>query len=89
MLDQLVAGDAGFRRLFALAGIDPMFVTYEEIVRDPRTVIEAIAGALGIALDEASLARALGLSQPYTPTRTPAVQDFKREFRARAFGQIE
>ena len=57
--------DAGFRELFALAGIQPYFVTMEELFRAPREVVGHIAVALGVPVNESALARMLAGSKPY------------------------
>jgi LPS sulfotransferase NodH len=89
MLDELVAQDAGFRRIFALAGINPMFVTFEDVARDPGNVVKTIARALGVIPDHAGVARALAQSKSSPYARAYSQENFEREFHARAFGQIK
>jgi LPS sulfotransferase NodH len=57
--------DAGFRELFALAGIKPYFVTMEELFRAPREVVGHIAAALGVPVNENALAKMIAGSKPY------------------------
>lgn len=57
--------DAGFRELFALAGIKPYFVTMEELFRAPRQIVGHIAAALGVPVNESALARMIAGSKPY------------------------
>ncbi len=57
--------DAGFRELFALAGITPYFVTMDELFRAPREVVGHIAAALGVPVNESALARMIAGSKPY------------------------
>ncbi|MDP1534549.1 MAG: Stf0 family sulfotransferase, partial [Rubrivivax sp.] len=45
-LDVLMGQDAGFRRLFALTGVNPIFVTTAELFERPREVIGKIAAAM-------------------------------------------
>jgi LPS sulfotransferase NodH len=65
MLDQLVSDDANFRRLFAFAGIRPIFCEFDEIDRDPRAIISAIAAALDVAVDPERLDAAIAQGERY------------------------
>jgi len=56
MLDELVAEDANFRRLFALGGMRPIFCEYAELGRDPHGVVARIAAALAVPVDQDRLA---------------------------------
>jgi trehalose 2-sulfotransferase len=58
--------DAGFRELFALAGIKPYYVTMEELFREPREVVGHIAEALGVPVNESALAKMIAGSKPYS-----------------------
>jgi LPS sulfotransferase NodH len=63
---KFIAGeDAGFRELFALAGIKPYFVTMEELFRAPREVVGHIAEALGVPVNESALTKMIAGSKPY------------------------
>jgi LPS sulfotransferase NodH len=66
-LDLLIAEDAGFRRLFVQLGIDPIFVTLEEVSKNPKEVVRRIAAALVVAIDEPSLDAMLATSASYPP----------------------
>jgi len=57
--------DAGFRELFALAGIAPYYLAMEELFRAPREVVGRIAAALGVPVNEPALARMIAQSKPY------------------------
>ena len=65
-IEMLVAEDAGFRRLFALLGIRPLFLTMEELFSDPYRVIESIARRLGVAINRGALKRMIRSSSPYS-----------------------
>jgi LPS sulfotransferase NodH len=57
--------DAGFRELFALAGIAPYYLAMEELFRAPREVVGRIAKALDVPVNEPALARMIAQSKPY------------------------
>jgi LPS sulfotransferase NodH len=65
MLDQLVSDDANFRRLFACAAIRPIFCEFDELARDPRAIVSAIAAALGVAVDRERLDAAIAQGERY------------------------
>lgn len=63
---KFIAGeDAGFRELFALAGIKPYYLTMEELFRTPREIVGHIAEALGVPVNESALAKMIAGSKPY------------------------
>jgi LPS sulfotransferase NodH len=64
-LDMLVAADAGFRRLFVLLGIRPLFVTTEQLFADPRAVVMAIAETVDATVNAKALDEAIAASAPY------------------------
>ncbi len=64
-IETLVEADAGFRRLFALLGIRPLFVTMEELFDDPPLVINSIARKLGVAINASALKKMVARSSPY------------------------
>lgn len=84
-LEQLIAEDAGFRRLFALAGIDPLFFTLDDVSRRPHDVVAAIAQPLDVAVDRAALDRMLAAGGRYAPGAQP--KDFAQAFKVRAFSR--
>src|SRR5262249_38088908 len=61
-LNWIVGEDAGFRGLFVLLNIRPLFVTTDELFREPRSVVGRIADAMKLPIDEAALAAAIALS---------------------------
>jgi LPS sulfotransferase NodH len=63
--DFLAAQDAGFRLLFTLCGIRPIFVEFDRFTREPRCIVEQIATALDVPVDTEGLDRALALAGPY------------------------
>lgn len=64
-IEILAEGDAKFRRLFAMLGINPHFITMRELFDDPSAVIHSIAGQLSAAIDESALSRMILASTPY------------------------
>lgn len=58
-LELIVRWNAGWEVYFALAGIEPLRISYEDLVEDPQTVINRIAAALGYSgltrIDQAQL----------------------------------
>jgi len=83
--ETLAMEDAGFRRLFMVSGIRPIFVEFHQLVREPRSVIETIGQALAVPPDHAGLEKALALSGPYraepkTLQRQQRVLEILRKF---------
>lgn len=64
-LDFLMGQDAGFRCMFALLRVRPIFITTDELFSETRRSIGKIADALGRSIDEAGLSRAIEVSAPY------------------------
>jgi LPS sulfotransferase NodH len=62
----IVDADAGFRGLFILLGIHPLFVTTDELFGSPHQVIRRIAEATGAAVDDDALQRAIARSAAYS-----------------------
>ncbi len=81
-LDSLMGEDAGFRCMFTLLGIRPLFVTTDELFREPRSVVQKIAAAAGVAINEGDLSQAIEQSAPYGGNRqtgtSALAEDFKR-----------
>jgi LPS sulfotransferase NodH len=81
-LDSLMGEDAGFRCMFTLLGIRPLFVTTDELFREPRNVVQKIAAAAGVAINEGDLSQAIEQSAPYSGNRetgtSALAEDFKR-----------
>jgi trehalose 2-sulfotransferase len=61
----LLREDAGFRGLFVLLGLNPIFVTSEELFKDPRGVVGRIANAMSVTVDAQRLEQAIAASAPY------------------------
>ena len=85
-LDALMGQDAGFRCLFALAGIKPIFVTMAELFDRPREVVGKIADAMQLPFNSAALDQATALSAAYGRDRTRAVEGLAEHFKRIAFG---
>jgi LPS sulfotransferase NodH len=64
-LNRLLAEDAGFRGLFILLGIRPLFMTTEELVRDPRSQVRRIGETMAIPVNEDALERSIAGSAAY------------------------
>ena len=86
-LDTLVGEDAGFRRLFVLLGIRPIFVTTDELFQDPRNIVLSIAQAMSLSIHENALERAIACSAPYGRDKESetAVAGLAERFRRLAF----
>jgi len=65
MAQFLVSEDAGFRRVFIMSGIHPIFLEFDAFTKDPRSSIEHIGSALGVPLNYESLNMALVRTAPY------------------------
>jgi LPS sulfotransferase NodH len=63
--DFLATEEAGFRRLFVLSGISPLFVEFEQLIREPRFIVEKIGRALTVPVNCEGLGKALALAGPY------------------------
>lgn len=80
-LDSLMAQDAAFRCVFTMLGIRPIFVTTDELFRNPRHVVQTIAAALQVGINERELDRAIELSASYrrgSDKSTGLEEHFKR-----------
>ncbi len=89
-LKYIAAEDAGFRELFALAGISPQFVTMNELFRAPGEVVRQIAKALGTDVDEDGLAKMVARSAPYPRDEAAllrATSGLADVLKRKAFGQ--
>jgi LPS sulfotransferase NodH len=86
-LNWILAEDSGFRGLFALLGIRPIFVTIDELFRDPRAVIGRIAAAVSVTPDGQALDDAIALSAAYgrDRARENAMSGLAEPFRKIAF----
>jgi LPS sulfotransferase NodH len=88
-LDMLMGQDAGFRCLFALTGVKPIFVTSAELFDKPRAVIAKIADAMRVPVNASELEHALALSAPYGRDRKKLVSKLTEHFKRIAFGGVD
>jgi LPS sulfotransferase NodH len=83
-LNWLLGEDSGFRGLFALLGIRPIFATTDEFFREPAAFVRRIAAAVAVTVDEPALSQAIALSAAYGRDRarenamSGLVEGFKR-----------
>jgi LPS sulfotransferase NodH len=86
-LDWIVGEDAGFRHLFALLGLRPLFITSDELFTHPREVVHRIAQALSIEVDTRALDEAVAASAPYghESRREKSMAALAERFRKMAF----
>jgi LPS sulfotransferase NodH len=64
-MNYLLSEDAGFRGLFILLGIRPIFMTTDELNRDPGNLVRRIGETIGAPVNEEALARSIASSAPY------------------------
>jgi LPS sulfotransferase NodH len=83
----LISEDAGFRGLFILLGIRPIFVTTEELIEDAGSVVRRIGQVLDIPVNEDALKCSIATSAPYghEQERERAVAGLADRFRKIAF----
>jgi LPS sulfotransferase NodH len=84
-LDSLMGQDAGFRCMFALLSIRPIFVTTDELFSDPRPIVHKIADTIQVAVNEGELDRAIELSAPYGRDREKSTAGFVEHFKRVVF----
>ena len=86
-LNWIVGEDAGFRGLFVLLNIRPIFVTTDELFCEPRVVVGRIADALKLSIDEEALSGAIALSAAYGRyrAREKALSGLAESFKKIAF----
>jgi LPS sulfotransferase NodH len=86
-LQSLVGEDAGFRKLFGLLGIRPIFITTEQLFADPQAVVASIARAVNVNINENALKNTIALSSPYPHTdgTKSAMNGIRHTLRERAF----
>jgi LPS sulfotransferase NodH len=84
-VDALMGQDAGFRCMFALLDIRPFFVTTDELFSNPGKVVRAIAGLMGLPVNESELERALELSAPYGRDHAKAIAGLVEHFKRVVF----
>jgi trehalose 2-sulfotransferase len=86
-LDALMGQDAGFRCIFTLLGIRPLFVTTDELFSNSREVVCKIAGTMGVTVNDGELERAIALSAPYGRETAKATAELAEHFRRVVFPQ--
>jgi LPS sulfotransferase NodH len=64
-LDWLLSEDEGFRRLFVLLGLKPLFVTSDELFSNPANVVMRIAQTMSVTIDAERLSQSIAVSGPY------------------------
>jgi LPS sulfotransferase NodH len=86
-INLLVREDAGFRGLFILLGIRPIFVTTEELIRDPGNLVRRIGDQMAVSVNEDALQRSIAHSAPYghDHRRQQAVAGLAETFKKIAF----
>jgi LPS sulfotransferase NodH len=86
-LNWIIGEDTGFRGLFVLLNIRPIFVTTDELFGEPRSVVGRIAAAMAVSIDEAALSSAIALSAAYghDRAREKAVAGLAESFKKIAF----
>ena len=86
-INHLVDEDAGFRRLFILLGVRPIFATTDELSRDPGSLVRRIGDLMDVSVNEDALQRSIASSAPYghEQQREKAVAGLAESFRKIAF----
>jgi LPS sulfotransferase NodH len=83
-LNWIVGEEANFRCLFILLGIHPIFVTTDELFSEPRRIIDRIAKAMAVTINETALEHAIACGTPYGREReaelamSRLIEPFKR-----------
>jgi LPS sulfotransferase NodH len=83
--------DAGFRGLFVLLGIRPLFVTTDELFADPDRIVRRVGEAVSVSIDEGGLRRAIAAGAPYgrDRQREKSIAGLKELFKKVAFSRRE
>jgi LPS sulfotransferase NodH len=86
-LDWLLTEDAGFRELFVMLGIHPIFVPSEEFFNDPSKFVRRIAETVSVEVDEKGLGEAVTASTAYghDEARKRSVAGLAETFKRMAF----
>lgn len=61
----VVGEDTGFREFFALAGINPLFITMDDFFKVPRKTVEQIARQLEVTIDDKALDASIEVGKRY------------------------
>ena len=64
-LELILQEDAGWRRLFALLDVAPLFITTDDVVDRPRETVSRIAQLTGVSVNQTRLDQSLAASKPY------------------------
>ncbi len=64
-MNWILSEDAGFRGLFVLLGIRPIFMTTDELSRDPKSLVRRIGETMGVPMNEEALDHSIAASAPY------------------------
>jgi LPS sulfotransferase NodH len=87
-IDFVVGEDAGFRKLFALLDIAPVFLTTNDLFRAPQEFVCEIARSMGVEPNIPALEQMIATSEPYrhdAALRRKAYSDLSNELKRRAF----
>lgn len=79
-LDFIAGEDAGFRKLFAMAGIEPIFLTTPQLFQNPKEIVCELARLMGVEPDVAALEAMIASSKRYAPDESA---------RQKAYGELE
>lgn len=78
-IDFVTGEDAGFRKLYAMAGIDPIFLTTPQLFQHPKEIVCELARLMGVEPDIAALEAMIASGGRYVPD--------ERE-RQKAYGEL-
>lgn len=87
-LDAVIGDDTGFRKLFAFAGIKPVFLTTDQLMAMPREITCDLARLMGVEPDVAAIDAAIALNTPKPideNERRMAYDDLAADLKRRAF----
>jgi LPS sulfotransferase NodH len=84
-MDSLMGQDAGFRCMFTLLNVKPLFVTTDDLFNDPRGVVHRIANAMRTAVNEKELDHAIELSASYGRDYKKSTDGMAEHFRRVVF----
>jgi LPS sulfotransferase NodH len=86
--DLVTGEDSGFRKLFAMTDIAPVFLTTEQLFRDPKTIVSELTRLAGVEPDIAALDAMIALSAPYSvaeDVRQKAYDNLSNDLKRKAF----
>lgn len=84
-LDSLMGQDAGFRSMFAMLRIRPIFITSDELFDNPIRTIQRIAEPMNVSVNETALRRAVKVSAPYGRDDEKSIAAFAEHFKRVVF----